>query len=192
MSIDYKEILGSALTKEQTLSSIYDIEEILLIIQEINRKIDYYKDYKRNKVQTLDTKISHLTAKVDSLRGLILTTMQTIAPKEKTLDFPDVGKVVRKKGKESLNIEDEESVLKYLDQKGRKAEVVKVVQSIDKRELNAILNEYQKSGERVPGAIFSTGEESIAITFEKPKEQVQENHSEIKEVNLEELDALLV
>ena len=189
--IDYKEILGSALTKEQTLSSIYDIEEILLIIQEINRKIDYYKDYKRNKVQTLDTKISHLTAKVDSLRGLILTTMQTIAPKEKTLDFPDVGKVVRKKGKESLTIDDEESVLKYLDQKGRKSEVVKVVQSIDKRELNTILNEYQKSGERVPGTIFSTGEESIAITFEKPKEQVQES-VEVREVNLEELDALLV
>jgi phage host-nuclease inhibitor protein Gam len=187
---DLRSILSEGMTADHSLSSMYEIEDILLLISEVNRKIDYYKDMKKHRAQTIDDKIANLTAKADCLRSIILNTMQKVVPNEKTLDFPDIGKVTRRKPKESLSVVDQDEVIDFLDGKGVKDQVVKVSETIDKRALNSLVQKYNKSGESVPGVTSVTGDESISITFEKPK--ADSAPAPASEVDLDALDSLLV
>ncbi len=194
---DLRNLLIEGLSPDQTLSSLYDIENILLLIGEINHKLEYYKELKKHRVQSIDASISELTGKTEALRSIVMNTMKKVAPNDKTLNFPDIGKVSRRKSKDGIVIDDQAAVLDFLDKKGEKGEVVKVVKSVDKRKLNSIVSAYQKSGDQVPGISIVAGTESLSITLEKPSvEDHSSDHSSDQpsgtKIDLEELDALLV
>ncbi|MHA2279372.1 MAG: host-nuclease inhibitor Gam family protein [Promethearchaeota archaeon] len=188
---DLRTILTEGLSADQTLTSMYEIEDILLLIGEVNRKVDYYKEMKKHRMSSIDEKISDLTGKTDCLRQIILNTMKKVAPKDKTLDFPDIGKVTRRQPRETLVVDDQDQVLDYLEKSGTKDQVVKVVESIDKRKLNSLVQQYTKAGEKVPGVSTVKSTESLSITFEKPKPQ-SETEAAALEVDLDALDSLMV
>ena len=186
-------MLSEGFSNGQTLTSMYEIEDVLVLIDQVNHKIDYYKEMKKYRTAACDDKISGLNNKAEALRSIVLNTMQKIAPKDKTLDFPDIGKVTRRKPKESIVIDNESLVLDFLEQKGLKGEIVKTVESVDRRKLKTIVQQCDQTGEKVPGISKVTGKESISITFEKPKEHDAEIVEEFatEEINLDLLDSLV-
>ncbi len=194
---DLRSLLIDGLSPDQTLSSLYDIENILILIGELNHKVDHYKKLKQHRVKAIDESISELVGKTDALRSIVMNTMKKVAPNDKTLNFPAIGKVSRRKSKDGIVIDDQDAVLDFLDKKGEKGEVVKIVKSVDKRKLNSIVSAYQKSGDKVPGISIVAGTESLSITLEKPS--VEDHSSDYSsdqpsstKIDLEELDALLV
>jgi phage host-nuclease inhibitor protein Gam len=189
---DLRTMLAEGLSSDQTLTSLYEIEDILLLIGEVNRKVDYYKEMKKHRMLSIDEKISSLNEKVGCLRQIILNTMKKVAPKDKTLDFPDIGKVTRRQARETLVVDDQDQVLGFLDEKGLKDEAVKTVETVDKRKLNSLVQQYTKSGETVPGVSTVAGSESLSITFEKPKAQSGEPEAAPLEIDLDVLDSLVV
>lgn len=189
--IPIAELLTSDGSGDQALSSVYEIEDVLLMVSEINRKVTYYKELKKYRAASIDEKIADLTEKNEILRQIIFNTMKKVAPNEKTLNFPSIGKVSRRKSQDSWSVTDEDALLDFLEGEGRKDEVVKTSTVIDKRKLNAILAEFSKIGTSVPGSASVSGQESLSVTFEKPSE-ASKNVTEPASLDIEQLDALTV
>lgn len=186
------DLMVNGISQDDTLSSVYDIEDVLLMIGEIDHKIDYYKELKKHRVESIDTKINNLSEKTEALRSVILNTMKKMAPQDKTINFPDIGKVSRRTGQDVIAVTSETEVLTYLEKSGKKNEVVKVVETIDKRKLNSLVNECHKAGERVPGVTRTPGVETISITFEEKDEVETRVRPNPDKINLDALDTLLV
>lgn len=195
MNSDLRELLSGPIPDGHTLSSTFEIENILLLIEEIDKKVEYYKELKKHRVKSVDEKINSLVQKEAVLRGVILNTMRSM--NEKSLDFPDIGKVSRRKAKSSIVLEDQDAVIAYLEKKGLSDGLVKVVESIDKRKLNSLVSDLEKQGEDVPGISKIAGSESLSISFEKPKDPNVSMGAPIDkptkpELDLDDLDALII
>ncbi len=195
MNSDLRTLLSGPIPDGHTLSSTFEIENILLLIEEIDKKMEYYKELKKHRIKSVDEKIGSLVQKEAVLRGVILNTMKSMG--EKSLDFPDIGKVSRRKAKSAIVLEDQDAVVAYLEEKGLKAGVVKTVESIDKRKLNSLVGDLEKQGENVPGVTKVSGPESLSITFEKPKDPNAPVGAPIAkstkpEFDLDDLDALMI
>lgn len=197
MDSDLRTLLAGPIPDGYTLSSTFEIENILLLIEEINKKLEYYKELKRYRVKSIDDKIGSLNQKEDTLRGVILNTMKSM--NEKSLDFPDIGKVSRRKAKPKIVFDDQDMIEAYLDKQGLKVGIIKVetVTTIDKRKLNSLVNDLEKQGESIPGISKSVGTESLSITFEKPKDPNTSVGGPIAvstkpELDLDDLDALMI
>lgn len=190
---DIRTLLSGPIPDGHTLSSTFEIENILILIEKIDKELEYYKGLKKHRVKSIDEKVSSLNQKESILRGVILNTMKSM--NEKSLDFPGIGKVSQRKSKSSIVLEDQDKVVAYLDKKGLKGGVVKVVESIDKRKLNTLVGDLEKQGENVPGISKIQGSESLSITFEKaidPNVGAPIATPTKPELDLEDLDALLV
>lgn len=192
---DLRTLLSGPIPDGHVLSSTFEIENILLLIEEIDKKLEYYKELKKHRVKSIDEKISGLTHKESTLRSVILNTMKSM--NEKSLDFPDIGKVSRRKAKSSIVLEDQDAVVEYLDKKGLKDSVVKTVQSIDKRKLNSLIGDLEKQGEVIPGISKIQGNESLSISFEKPNLCASDPVASTSvatpaKLDIEDLDALMI
>ncbi len=192
---DIRTLLAGPIPDGHTLSSTFEIENILLYIEEIDKKLEYYKELKKHRVKSIDDKISTLSTKEATLRGVILNTMKNM--NEKSLDFPDIGKVSRRKAKSAIVLDDQDAAVAYLEKKGLAGGLVKVVESLDKRKLNSLVGDLEKQGENVPGVSRVIGSESLSIAFEKPKDPNVSVGAPISkptkpELDLDDLDALMV
>ena len=188
---DFRTMIQEGITDSHVLSSTYEIEDILLVIHQVNDKIEYYKNLREYRVKSIDDEIMKLSHRAETMRKVILNTMCKVAPDEKTLNFPSIGKVSRRKGSVSFNIVDEDQVIGFMDSKGCKDDVVKTETKIDKRKLKTLVKQFQKAGEVVPGIDEVTGDESLSITFDKNDEPIAPKISS-RGVDIEELDSLTV
>lgn len=192
--MDLHQVLSDAVADDYSLSSVYEIEDILMLINEVNKKIEYYKGMKAHKIGSIDGRIKNLASKEEVLRKVILNTMHKVAPDDKTLDFPDVGKISRRKAKDSWSIADEDKVLDFLKENDVDCtDIVTTVEKIDRRKLKTSAETLRKSGKEVPGTEQVAGSESISITFEKTeafaiKKRAAQETTEA--VDIEALDAL--
>jgi phage host-nuclease inhibitor protein Gam len=191
--IQIADLLGNSGVDDQALSSIHEIEDVLLLLAEINRKIDYFKALKKYRTQSIDEKVSNLALKAESIRKVILNTMNQEAPNDKTLDFPSIGKVSRRKTPDSWSVKDEEALVSFLGDEGVKEEIVRTVETIDKRKLNKLISEYDKSGKSVPGSERVPGKESLSVTLEESALETSRSSSvEAPALDMDALDALIV
>lgn len=190
MDSDLRSLLTGPIPDGHVLSSTFEIENILLLIEEIDKKVEYYKELKKHRVKSVDEKINSLVQKESILRGVILNTMKSM--NEKSLDFPDIGKVSRRKAKAKIIIDDQDVVEAYLDKKGLSSGIFKTetVKTVDKRKLNGLVGDLEKQGESVPGISKTAASESLSIAFEKPRDPVAKPTN--SELDIEDLDALLV
>jgi len=191
---DIHTLLTEEISGDTILSSTFEIEDILILIGDISKKMEHYKKLKKYRTQSIDTKLVELSEREAALRQVILNTMTKM--NEKSLDFPSIGKVSRRKSKSAIVVEDQDMVIDFLDKKGMKDEVVKILPpTIDKRKLNGVVTDLYKLGETIPGVSKVPGNESVSITFEKPKEQDTSTTTApvaAEEFNLDELDALTI
>jgi len=158
---------GTVITDDLVLSSEFEIEEVLIRLQELNSKIEHAKGLKKYRVETADIEIKSLEEKIGQFRRLIQNTMFTLTPNEKSLQFPSIAKVVKRKGSDSWKIEDEAEFLKHVrnEHKADYDKVVKVKQSVDSRAAKKMIDDWTES-EDVPGVRKVEGIESISITFD--------------------------
>ncbi len=164
------EILASGdIPDDYLLSSIYEIENILLMIEENGKKVDHLKGLKKHRAKYIDDDISKFQGRNTRLREVIYNTMSRLSPKEKTIPFPGIGKVSRRKVKDTWTISDEEKMLKFFEDEGVKDQAVREV--VDAREAKKLLDSFEDLNTTVPGVEKKLGGESISITFEKEEKR---------------------
>ncbi len=157
---------AQTITDDVVLSSIFEIENILIHINELNSKLEHLKGLKKYRVETADVGIKSLESQIAQLRELIQRTMFALKPDENNLLFPSVGKVVKRKGTTSWVIKDEPAFLAYMQQEGKFDEVTKTKVSIDARKAKQVIDDLVESGDDVPGVEKVEGEPGISITFD--------------------------
>lgn len=173
-------ITSGSVPDDACLNSVFEIENLLLRIQELNTKVDHLKGLKKFRVETVDEEIKSVSYELGQYRKVILNTMQTLSPDQKTMNFPSIGKVSRRTAKDSYKINNEEDLVSYLDAKGDKEKVVISKEVLDIRAAKKLIEDYIERGEKVPGVAAITGGEAVTITFEaksrkpKPKEKGKE------------------
>lgn len=171
----------NSIPEDFVLDSVFEIEDVLESIAELQDKSTYFRNLKKHRIETCDYKINNCENKIEQLRKVILETMKKLAPKDKTIDFSPIGKVTRKKPTQSWVVEDEETMLSFLKKQGKKDTVVEVKEKIIKRQLDRVLDEISNKIKEIPGVTLKTGDESVSIIFEKtydPKEKKIENVTE--------------
>ncbi len=184
---DFKSLLADGISDSCVLSDTCEIEDVLLVVQEINNKIDFYKKLKEHRVKSIDNDVSGLLQKSTTLRQVILNTMTKMAPKNKSLTFPSIGKISRRKGSETYQVEDQDQVMSFLDSQGIKNQVVKIEEKIDKRKLKVVIDRLKTTGETVPGVKKVVGNESLSITFDKT---TSNDSTPTRGIDLDDLDSL--
>ena len=163
----YEILTSGAIPDDVCLDSVYEIDQVLMRIKELNDQLDHLKGLKKYRVDSANMAIQDVEDKIEQIRGLIHRTMVELSPGEKVLQFPSIGKVARRKTPDSWCIEDEESLIAFLDSKGLKDSAVKVKEVLDIKAAKKIIEDLASQGETVPGAVKQEGSESISITFEE-------------------------
>ena len=173
--------------ESSVLISIYEVENALTVLDFITKKINFLKDLKKHRNQTLDDEVNKLSEKEDFVRDVILKTMQNLAPQEKTLHFPGTGKATKRTIKPSWSVVDQEKFIAFLKEKNIRTDIIKKKESVDAKDAKQVLEEL--SLDSVPGVVKTEKNESLTITLEKqPIDQPQLPAMSAKEKVLEKLD----
>jgi len=159
-------IYGVFETKQAVpLDDLTAIEDVLYTIKEFQKKIDFYEDLKVKRINPLDEQVKILKERNDLMKKVITETLKLF--KEKSLNFPGVGKVITKKGKSKWTIKDEETLKNLLKKEGEFENLTETETKIKKSELNKLLDAWDKVG-KLPDCIErEDGEDGVSITFEK-------------------------
>lgn len=164
-----KDLLSGDLADDYVLNSVYEIENVLLMLKSIKKKVDWFKDLKKHRADVIDVKISELEEKSERLRSVVLHTMKKLQPDHNSLNFPSIGAVTRKKPTTKWQVDDEEALVEFLDKSGYKDEVTRVKVSLDSRKLKKVLDDMSEARVDVPGATQIVGSETISVKYEEPK-----------------------
>lgn len=183
MSLDYDELDFGAtvdarkldtMTADESLSSVFDIEEVLLYLRDVEGRVEFLKELKRARTQKIDESIGRCEEQVGKLKAIILNTMKTYEPNKKTIPFPGVGKVARRKTPAKWVIDDEQKFIEWLSEADRQV-AVKVKESVVKKEADKVLERTKAASKPLPETVhYEEGGESLSISFEEPSvEEVQ-------------------
>lgn len=178
--------------EDETLVSVFEIDNALLLLGEISNRTEFLKNLKKYKNQVIDNKLSELSEKDTYIRSVILKTMKKHEPTEKTLSFPGSGKVTRKKpSKPSIKIEDQEKLIEYFKSNNIGKELIHTQEYLDANETKSYISEL--SDKDIPGVKIEQGKESISITFDKvpvvDNERLESESQKSSHSLLESLDA---
>lgn len=188
--------IDNGLPTGAVLDSIYEVENVLVALAEMEKKIEYYKGLRDWRVQSINAEIAKIEGRNAQLRELVLTTLKQLEPNQKTFHFPDVGKVTRKQLSGTWEIEDEQAALAALDKLGMKGRVIEVKESLNKRELKKVVAELSGQNTNVAGTAYKDGSESLSITFDsktpKPTKKADAVPSDQTTKTMDALDALEV
>lgn len=183
----------SEILDQGCLDSLTDIEQLILVLKELDGKVDWYKKLKASRVKSCDEKIRRCEDTKVKLRQIIQSTINTHAPKQKIFDFPAVGKISRRKAKGDWNIDDRDAMLAFFDKHGVKGDVVKIEEKMDLRKAKSILTSLSDQNINAPGATFVEGVGGITIKMDSPETPdpgTANNHSPVDAKRNEALDSL--
>jgi hypothetical protein len=151
---------------DYVLDSKYEIENVLLMIQEAEDKIKFFKELKQYRAKKIDEEINNLGERADRFRRVVLNTMTITEPSKKTLHFPGVGKVTRRAGKSSWKVNNEHLMLDFLNEQGVKNQVVETIEVVSKKEANKVFDCFKDQNMQIPGVEHVEASESISISFD--------------------------
>lgn len=180
--------------KSYVLDSVYEIENLLLLLKEVSSKIDFYKGLKKFRAEEIDKLIEGLEFKDERIRSVILNTMKLHEPQKKTVNFPSVGKVTKRAAQDDWEINNEEDMIKFFTEHGIKGQVVKVEEKLIVKEAKKMLSSFEEQKIRVPGTTRIETKENVNVSFEKSglstevKSVESQRKKEESEVVLSELD----
>lgn len=151
----------------KALDNIYDLEALVFLARQSRKQVEYYKDLKKRRIQAIDNEINKLEHHEAIASQVILETLRK--HKENTVRFPGIGKATKKKKNGNWIIADEKSLLQILQKEKEFDNVVevKVENIIKKKELNKLLDVWNKI-DKVPDSVNKEEDsETISYTFEK-------------------------
>ena len=132
------------------LDDLYLLEDVALTVKELNKKIDFYKDYKKKKSQDVSDAIKVLENQISFYKDIMVSTLTD--KKEKSVKFPGSCIISTRNQKSKWSIEDEEEFIAVLREAQKSGENVddvleKVTQyNVRKREADKLLSIWEQSG----------------------------------------------
>ncbi len=173
------------------LDDIFAIEHVAVEIYDICKKKDYYKAYKKKKMEDINREIKKLENKEKFFRETILLTLDKEG--EKNIDFPGTCRISKTKSRSVWDITDEEAFIEKLKEKKEYDNVVEEITELNiiKTEANKLLNEWEKN-DQVPLCVSKQSKSpTISITYkldtEKKLEVKPDNFKVIKKEKKEGL-----
>lgn len=190
------------------LDDLYGIEDIGLNIQEMNKKIEFLKEYKRRKKSDIDKEIDLMENKIDFFKKIVVVTLKE--KKEKGVDFPGSCKAVSRNNKATWKIVDDEEFIKIIkeaEKEGEKTEdsiKEKTTFDIVKKNASKLLDIWEKNGNLEK--YFEVGEDEkscvkkepsrMTVSFRYPEKRedednmIDETEVPTKEVHINEFDGI--
>ena len=154
------------------LDDLYLLEDVALTIKELDKKMSFYKDYKKKKAQDVTDAIKVLKNKVEFYKSIMVTTLQK--NDEKSVKFPGSCTVSARNQKAKWVVDDEEefiAVLKAAKKSGEDVDDVleEVVQyNVRKREASKLLLTWEQSG-KLEGFLKKAKKGSGDIVSKEPQ-----------------------
>jgi len=195
MTISIKELFCDEV---KPLDSEFDIEEIMLLISGLDKKVEWLKDLKRSRIGRIDEDVEKLESRKIKLREIVVATLKKF--EKNSLSFPGVGKVSVKAAKGTWVVEDEANLIDWL----KKTLDISTLESvcstktiIAKGELNKVLDGREKIGEDIPSNLIKRGEakESLSVTIDKSlteTEKVRDIVQSVEDLDMSDLDELKI
>lgn len=132
------------------LDDLCMVEEVALELQNINKKISFYKEYRRKRIKDITDEVKVLENQVDFFRKIILSTLKK--SKEKSVKFPGSCTVSSRNQAHKWVIADEDQFIKVLKNAKEEGENVDdvfeevITYDIDGKEVKILLDTWEKSG----------------------------------------------
>jgi len=104
------------------LDDVYLIEDTALSVQELNKKLDFYKEYKQKRKQAIDDEMKVIKNKIEFFKGVIIATLKE--NKQKSIKFPGSCQVSARNQKPKWQIDDEEEFISVLQEAQKAGEDV--------------------------------------------------------------------
>jgi len=145
-----------------------EIEDLIVTIHGLNNRLDFLKKLKENRIEKINEDIEKYSVRKKRLQDVIIATLENI--NEKSLSFPGIGKVTVKHPKGKWEINNEEELIGLLKKELSKCDFDAVVPSklfIAKKELNKILDVWEKSGKLPISVEREKKGSSLTVTIEK-------------------------
>lgn len=160
--------LNGLLNGTEVLTDKYEIEQVLIAMQQMERKVEFLKELKRRRVALIDEQISAEQSNIGKLEESVKSCMAL--NKSKSLDFPGVGKAALRNTKGTWTINDEEGLKAHLESLGKFDEVAEESWRFKKKDLNKLLDELQANNN---ASSFVTKEpDRVSLSVSYPKEEV--------------------
>jgi len=179
-----------------SLDDMYLLEDTALTIKELNKQIEFYKDYKKKKTADINEAVKVIENKIKFWKKVMVATLSENG--EKSVKFPGSCNISSRNQKEKWVVNDEEEFIAVLQAAQKSGEVVddvleKVIQyNVRKTEASKLLLAWESSG-KLEGFLKKAkkGQEevvakdpkktTVSIKFiEKPKEvDVEEAVNEV-------------
>ena len=178
------------------LDDLYLLEDVALTIKEIDKKIEFYKNYKKKKSQDISDAVKVLENKASFYKDLMVSTLKD--HKEKSVKFPGSCAISARNQKATWKIQDEEEFIAVLQEAKKAGEDVddvleEVIQfNVRKREANKLLLTWEQSG-KLDDFLKKAKKGSGDIVFKEPaKTTVSIKFLEEDEDSIEEVDDISI
>lgn len=181
--------IETGLPNDAILDSVYEVEDVLIAISDIDRKIEHLKGLKDYRMKSINAELEKLENQELVMRDLISRSLKQLQPDQKTFHFPAVGKVTRRTTSDSWEVIDEQAVLSSLQKIGLKSRVVETKEIINKKELKKVVSELTNQNQSIAGVALKEGTDSISITFEDRNVPLPKKTS-TSQKTIDDLDAL--
>jgi len=180
----------------QVLDSPEQIEDVMVVLNSLDRKEDFYKRLKVKRAKQIDNELARLSSQRNKLRDLIDAELDRSG--FKTLSFPGIGKVSKRIKKGRWVIVDEEALIDKFEQEldpEQTDELIKQSKKIVKKNADKVFDAWAKTDD-VPD--FVTREEdgmSLSLTYDKAIGDLYEEVDSVEDVDsnsMEDMDSLEV
>ena len=197
MPITAKTLIEMIMSEDvKPLDSEFDIEELILSINGLDKKVAWLKDLKKSRAEKIEEEINKFESRKLRLREIVTATLKKFG--KNSLSFPGIGKVSVKMGRTTWAVEDEQKLIDWLKNKLDNATLEAVLSSktiVAKGELNKVLDGMEKIGEDIPVACIKRGEakETLAVTIDKSfteTEKVRDVVQTVEDLDINDLDSL--
>ncbi len=106
----------------RSLDDVYLIEDTALTVQELTKKLDFYKGYKKKKVQDIADEVKVIQNKIEFFKSIIIATLKE--NKQKSVKFPGSCTVSSRNQKPKWQVDDEEEFIAVLQEAQKAGEDV--------------------------------------------------------------------
>ncbi len=132
------------------LDDLYLIEDTALTVQELTKKLDFYKGYKKKRAADIMNEMKVVQNKIEFFKSVIVSTLKH--NKEKSVKFPGSCSISSRNQKANWQIDDEEEFIAVLQEAKKAGEDIDnvleeaTVYTIVKKEANKLLDAWEQSG----------------------------------------------
>lgn len=177
------------------LDDLYLIEDTALTVQELTKKLEFYKGYKKKRVADIMDEMKVVQNKIEFFKDIIISTLKK--NKEKSVKFPGSCTVSSRNQKAKWQIDDEEEFITVLQEAKKAGEEVddvleEVTQyNIRKLEAGKLLDIWEKSG-KLDGFLAKAKKGETVVSKAPPKTTVAFKFVEQEEDDEEEVVDILI